>query len=202
MTLDEAQTVAADLADKLGKSLDKGIKNTLMALWMNGFNTIGSCEGHLRRGMAVPWVDFYLPLTPQHLRAHRKVEKLRDVASEKQIGSDWDAYHRAAARLHRMWLPDLSRLSMLMLDFNAERPKGRQNLVLNPLGYAGARLVPQSHIFLPQNSLEERKAILYGGRQEMRDFTEFLWKQAPDNHENRSGDLSRFHTWLVAPDFG
>lgn len=46
-----------ELADKLGMPVDEGIKSTVAALWLWDFPTTGSCEGHLDRGLAFPWVD-------------------------------------------------------------------------------------------------------------------------------------------------
>jgi hypothetical protein len=43
--------------DRLGKHIDAGILDTVVALNANGINTTASCEGHLDWGAPYPWVD-------------------------------------------------------------------------------------------------------------------------------------------------
>lgn len=52
------------LTDGLGMGLDKGVKDTVVALQLNGFNTSQSCEGHIGRGCGSPWVDIEAPGAP------------------------------------------------------------------------------------------------------------------------------------------
>lgn len=44
-------------ADGLGKGIDVGIFDTVVALNALGFRTTQSCEGHTNRGIAAPWID-------------------------------------------------------------------------------------------------------------------------------------------------
>lgn len=46
------------IGDRVGRGIDEGIKETVVAFNMNGINTTGSCEGHLDHGWATPWVQF------------------------------------------------------------------------------------------------------------------------------------------------
>lgn len=45
------------VVDKLGKPIDAGIFETVVALNMAGITTRASCEGHLDWGVPHPWVD-------------------------------------------------------------------------------------------------------------------------------------------------
>ncbi len=45
------------VTDRLGKHIDKGIFDTVVALNILGFDTEQSCEGHLDHGLAYPWID-------------------------------------------------------------------------------------------------------------------------------------------------
>jgi hypothetical protein len=49
---------ASQFADKLGRGLDPGITDTVIALNMLGIPTTQSCEGHLDHGRPYPWVMF------------------------------------------------------------------------------------------------------------------------------------------------
>ncbi len=48
----------ASWGDALGLGIDPGIKNTVIVLNLLGFKTSQSCEGHMDRGLAYPWIDF------------------------------------------------------------------------------------------------------------------------------------------------
>lgn len=52
----ELQEIAL-IHDKLGKTIDEGIRLTVAALRAHGFTTSQSCEGHLDRKTIGPWVD-------------------------------------------------------------------------------------------------------------------------------------------------
>ncbi|MGH7799935.1 MAG: hypothetical protein ACREOW_04800 [Thermodesulfobacteriota bacterium] len=49
------------MTDRLGKEIDEGIKETVIALRAIGFPTSQSCEGHTVRGLPYPWVDITAP---------------------------------------------------------------------------------------------------------------------------------------------
>ena len=46
-----------NLIDKLCTPVDKNIKYIVASLRCRGFNTIGSCQGHLDYGLPYPWID-------------------------------------------------------------------------------------------------------------------------------------------------
>jgi len=48
------------LKDHQGNKIDFGVLHLVAALQAPGFKTIASCEGHIHRGKAVPWVDLAL----------------------------------------------------------------------------------------------------------------------------------------------
>ena len=45
------------VTDRLGRPIDKGIFETVVALNMLGIRTVMSCEGHPNRGLPYPWVE-------------------------------------------------------------------------------------------------------------------------------------------------
>jgi len=57
---DNSATEVDTWVDGLGRSLDEGIKETVIVLNLLGFTTRQSCEGHLNWGVANPWIDFTL----------------------------------------------------------------------------------------------------------------------------------------------
>ncbi len=57
MTFEEGYKIAGQLADKLGRPIDEGIKRTVVGLWIHGIETSASCEGHITSSDPFPWVD-------------------------------------------------------------------------------------------------------------------------------------------------
>ncbi len=58
--IEEEQRVAA-ITDALGKGVDEGIKDIVIALRVFGFPTAASCEGHFAWGDLYPWVRINIP---------------------------------------------------------------------------------------------------------------------------------------------
>ncbi len=54
---DEIAARVETIGDKLGKGIDGGVKETVVAFRVLNFETSASCEGHLNRGVASPWID-------------------------------------------------------------------------------------------------------------------------------------------------
>ena len=52
------------IADRLGKPIDLEIKEPLIAVVASGFNTTGSCEGHIKWGLPVPYIEIKAPNKP------------------------------------------------------------------------------------------------------------------------------------------
>jgi len=52
-----AEARVIQFADKLGKGVDKGIRETVVGLNALGINTSSSCEGHLNWGTGAPYID-------------------------------------------------------------------------------------------------------------------------------------------------
>lgn len=72
------------ITDKLGRGLDEGIKETVVAFTMNGLNTTASCEGHLDHGDPTPWIDIGAPGEP-HIRFNDEIAIFQQVADEHGI---------------------------------------------------------------------------------------------------------------------
>ncbi len=53
------------IVDALGYGIDDGIKETVTAFNISGLPTSSSCEGHLNRGLLLPWVKVSAPSEPK-----------------------------------------------------------------------------------------------------------------------------------------
>ncbi|HEY1351171.1 MAG TPA: hypothetical protein VGF67_16245 [Ktedonobacteraceae bacterium] len=57
----------SSVTDKLGKEIDRGIFETVVALNLLGVSTIASCEGHLNWGVPYPWIDIEATIEQKYL---------------------------------------------------------------------------------------------------------------------------------------
>lgn len=65
------------VTDGLGKPIDKGIKEMVVALRAHNFETSGSCKGHISRSCCYPWVHVELP--------KQKKKRAETLARMKQL---------------------------------------------------------------------------------------------------------------------
>jgi hypothetical protein len=76
------------VTDGLGKKIDQGIFETVVALNALGIDTTGSCEGHINWGIAAPWVDIDPPGDVETLRDQMRVvskEEARKISDHLGI---------------------------------------------------------------------------------------------------------------------
>src|SRR5438876_3722289 len=81
---DEMYLHVAQMTDKLGKGIDVGIAETVVAFNMLGIFTTASCEGHLHHGTGAPWVDIEDPnASEQSNEVGRLVQHALEVQRER-----------------------------------------------------------------------------------------------------------------------
>jgi hypothetical protein len=177
LTWDEAATKVDKLADKLGLGVDAGIRDTVIALWVLGFNTRQSCEGHLDSGVATPWVDVETakPVSVLIEEEQTLLRRMMEGDPTKSDPADNERLHAIRAERHQLWLPEVARLMKLLSDFYEGRSVAIEHrLILAPRGATGVRLVAQGEVLVPLADEVAQQAMLAGSQREMRDFTAFL----------------------------
>jgi hypothetical protein len=165
--------------DGLGKRVDAGIKPAVIALNALGFETSGSCEGHLERGDAAPWVDVTVDGTDQKFRDTFQAFELADQAQEKNLPElTQNALYKRAHSLSREASEPIIREAAKMLPFLEEFYTHREVAYAQriTLHIAGSRFRLQSQGVEIQSVLpkEEKQTRLEAYRQEMSDFSQFL----------------------------
>lgn len=74
MVMDDTWTTTAErflhVTDRLGKKIDTGIFETVVALNVLGVETLQSCEGHIGWGVPYPWINVQNDLE-QKYRLHQ-----------------------------------------------------------------------------------------------------------------------------------
>jgi hypothetical protein len=155
------------IGDKLGKGIDDGVKESVIALTVNEYPTVQSCEGHLdEKGLSYPWVQVEAPAP----------EGWEEDDIKKQ---EW-----TEANLHQR-----ERMTTMLKEFYLDREEDNDShLILADQGiYEAFRLQSAGGEVMDSLSRiqQEEKQKMY--RKEMKDFTDFLRQQF--EQENTDAEL-------------
>jgi hypothetical protein len=154
------------IRDGLGKEIDPGIKSTVVALNAMGFETTGSCEGHIGWGKG-PYVDVgkYPDELSAKLRAFWEERKEPDEETEAKV-----------TEVNLVLLREQIRLMGLLSQFYRGRDVPfERRLILTPFGDTyTSRLINQAtefqEGFVPEQKIENLRLF----KKEMEDFSDFL----------------------------
>lgn len=172
---------AETVTDAVGCSIDEGIRETVIAMNAIGIHTLASCEGHLERSIAAPWVDIGHPdARPAAKEAHLKLlvaqeARVQDVPLEQRraLIQEAEAAKLVVKRLH---LVERLKLIGYLNDFYVTRiVPYHARLILNQAEWSGIiRLESQGADYQDCLPIEERAQKLREYQDEMRAFTAFL----------------------------
>ena len=133
------------ITDGLGKGIDPGIKESVVAFKLDDFPTNQSCEGHSDEGLPFPWVEVGYP--------YPKEGKDNPAAMEKVKKDNINAQLRMTDRLEEFYMSHDS-------DFK---------LGISPIGiYGSFRVQPEK----PEELVDQTETESY--RKEMSEFTNFM----------------------------
>ncbi len=168
------------IVDKLGKPIDDGILQSVVALNAFGINTRQSCEGHLDWGIGAPWIDIEATNTNQHN------VRLRELA-EARIAE------RAHGALQRLAQSKPDEIKQLQQDITQQNLRERQKLVgyldefyqnhlapfdqrliLQSQALGATRLQSQGADFQEFAATQDKATKLKSFQVEMRAFGDFL----------------------------
>lgn len=101
ITWEKTRKEIDEIGDKLGLGIDEGIKETVTAFKVHDFSTSSSCEGHIDRGIPIPYVEVSAPNEPEERfigqnEAFERVAKkynlpAEEVKSAKHDNAYWEA---------------------------------------------------------------------------------------------------------------
>lgn len=96
---EEGCAMARRFVDGLGRPVDEGILETVVALNLFDFPTHASCEGHFNWGNPYPWVDF---VTPGECPGYEEAlaEFNREGQSEEEQEASWHRLLAVMAAFH------------------------------------------------------------------------------------------------------
>ncbi len=154
------------IVDKLGKPVDPGIKESVVALRVLGLATQASCEGHVDHGTKAPWVNVG-PAIPQGLKDRlaeaRKKGKRLDTELEKEV-----------REMRMKILEQQSRLIELLAEFYRDRNVPFERHLILKSYPNHARLLNQGAELQDLVPPEAREEKLKEFQEELAAFTQFL----------------------------
>jgi len=140
--------------DKIGKGVEDGIKEAVVALLANEFPTSQSCEGHFsEEGASSPWIEIYAP-EPEGWKEDKEKQKEWTIENLKQQKRMIDLF---AEFYHDREAPFDARLNFRNIG-----------------AFGGFRIQSMGSETIPLLSPEEQKQKLITYRKEMAEFTDFL----------------------------
>ncbi|PIY74628.1 MAG: hypothetical protein COY85_02660, partial [Candidatus Portnoybacteria bacterium CG_4_10_14_0_8_um_filter_40_50] len=101
LKLEEIRQEVENIGDRIGRPIDEGIRETVAMFKANELPTSDSCEGHVERGLPVPYVEVSAPNEPQERfvgqnEVFEKVAKKYNITPEEAKTSKIDeAYWEA-----------------------------------------------------------------------------------------------------------
>ncbi len=101
LKLEEIRQEVENIGDRLGRPIDEGIREAVVMFKANELPTSDSCEGHVERGLPVPYVEVSAPNEPEERfigqnEAFEKVAKKYNITVEETKTSKIDeAYWEA-----------------------------------------------------------------------------------------------------------
>lgn len=91
-TWEETAKHFSKVVDKLGKPIDTGIFDTVVALNMLGVPTRASCEGHLEWGLPYPWIDVEAEDAIKHRLHHYLIQFYQRHPMDYDCALAWQGY--------------------------------------------------------------------------------------------------------------
>lgn len=188
------EEIAADveeIVDRLGKPIDPGIKEAVIALQAHQISTAGSWEGHVGRGGSYPWVHVQSPAS-ERIQSTPRYQELKVAGrTERQGGpalseAEKAEYHELLVRQADADLRTRQEIEQLLEEFYAgATDEDQPNRIAFVPKLAHMRLAPQyaeqyrerTNGVAPEELkriTEEYTERLPAGQAEMQRFAEFL----------------------------
>jgi hypothetical protein len=166
--------------DALGTPIDKDIMEAVIALNVLGVMTDSSCEGHIGRGYAAPWIDFHAvgieSLRRQASNANRNLREAEEQQAPREtIHTLTTEVYRLAREENVAYYRGSWRVYQALEAFYLEHhvPYDQQ-LYLHNDSFGNSRLQPNGIDYQPQRSTEIQAKKLFTYQQEMSTFAAFL----------------------------
>ncbi len=177
----EIKSKLRSTADPLGKGIDEGIINTVIALNYQGIPTFASCEGHINRGEPYPWVDLGNPEAKEvkeKIEASNKLwQEAQDADEKKDIARSelfLKKYHEMRNEIEVIALNQYAQLFDLLKKYYSRYiPACGMRIIAVPIG-PFIRIQPEDGILQKMRNHDKRKIFLKIYRNEFDKLAIFL----------------------------
>jgi hypothetical protein len=112
-------------ADKLGMPIDEGIKDTVVGIQAHGLATVGSCEGHARKPIAIPYVHLQTP-EPTGWRDNEHLQQIwkqRNLKQKNKLAALLRGYYDARDANPLLKMRDIGIFGAVRLEPAIDRTK-------------------------------------------------------------------------------
>lgn len=169
------------MTDKLGRPIDAGIRETVIALNVLGIITRQSCEGHLDHGTGAPWVDVISTgaeiLEQQVKEAFHNAQQVSEqqMVPQDQVHELYKEAHVLRRRAKAIHVETMKKLMDLLSAFYKDRQVPYdQRLVIQTGSRGNYRMESQGAELQETAPQEIRQQKLQQYQEEMQVFTDFL----------------------------
>jgi len=162
------------LADGMGTPIDMGIKDSVIVLNLLGFQTNGSCQGHIYGERAEsPCIEFFFNTKLKDLIAReQELGKKLDASAYSSVFDEWQTVR---AKIKSAEIELLASLEKLLADFYAQhRPDSKRKLIVDKGEFGSVLRINSTSEHDKNLSLEKQKENVIRNQEEMWRFTLFL----------------------------
>jgi len=170
------------ITDGLGRKIDEGIKESVIALNVHDFITEASCEGHVDRALPFPWIDVAsATVNDERYLELRAKEKVLQDSNAKLEQLEMEEITTKIKNIMQMNLKEKARLLLLLAEINPEiEAAGLPQITISSYGWNWSRIQPEG---APKGKpseirkkvpLEQIEKQLQAYQESMRMFTNFL----------------------------
>lgn len=171
--LKKAEQWATTITDGLGKPIDPGILQTVVALHALGLNTSGSCEGHARWGTGGPYIDTESKVggaLRNEIFEYRKKNKFK-----KELTAKLEAMADQARKENIKHAAKV--LALLELFYKNRKTLYEARITMSFWSYNVVRLECQGSEINGSRRGAKKLSALRTYQKEFKDFTRFLLSQ-------------------------
>ncbi|HWS83276.1 MAG TPA: helix-turn-helix domain-containing protein [Ktedonobacteraceae bacterium] len=158
--------------DGLGKRIDAGIMDAVVALNANDIYTVASCEGHLDWGAPYPWID----VESSDPRVDALEQQIAELLYEGKKGSE-EVKQLYLEVKHMHYQEELKIVAALDAFYQHHPLDYDRHLVFLHETRGGCRVQSQGADTQEVRTLDERAAKLKEYQAEMQAFADFLKRQ-------------------------
>lgn len=181
MSVSDLKNKLQDTTDGLGKKIDKQIFDTILYLNVRGFTTTSSCEGHLDRGNAYPWVEFSLTTDSEFDLLNERKDELRNLLADTDNNyrskkvldkkKEADILSDQLVNKNNQMINDL--LKLLSEFYDTRKSDSDRRLIITSM-VTHFRIQSQGGMLQKPRLKKDKEKYLGIYQKEMNDFTEFL----------------------------